>query len=153
MELYTILIRNSKKYTRTAFLFLFLIFGFLTFADEWRVCKEKKTTYQYIVLSENRAGLYTFASSTTYSDGTVIFYCHAEESDKKILDDIYTVCERQLERDEFSDIFKYSTDYVQLLRSSNTITAISFNADSPEYIEPGLPLIKNHLYFSSWIKK
>ena len=68
-----------------------------------------------------------FASSTTYSDGTVIFYCHAEESDKKILDDIYTVCERQLERDEFSDIFKYSTDYVQLLRSSNTITAISFN--------------------------
>ena len=55
------------------------------------------------------------------------------ESDKKILNDIYNVCEKQLERDEFSDIFKYSTEYVQLLRTSNTITAISFNTGKSIY--------------------
>ena len=153
MGLHTILIKNSKKYIRIAFFFLFLLFGCLCFADEWKTCKEKKTTYQYIVLSENGSGLYTFASSTTYIDGTVVFYCHAGESDKTVLNDIYTVCEKQLERDESFDILKYSIEYVQLLRSSKTITAIHFDTDSPEYIEPGFPLTKTHLYLSSWIKK
>ena len=96
---------NCRKHV----LVILLLFTSLCFADEWTTYREKKTTYLYIALSENRNGLYTFASSTTYSDGVVVFYCHAGESDKKILNDIYNVCEKQLERDEFSDIFKYST--------------------------------------------
>lgn len=153
MGLYTILIKNIKKIMKPSFLFIFLILDCFCFADEWRTIKEKKTTYQYIIISENNEGLYTFAASTTYVDGTVVFYCHAGLSDKKILMDVYSVCEKQLERDEFYDIFKYSTEYIQMLRTTDTIKAISFNTDSPEYIEPGVPVIKSHLYLASWLEK
>ena len=67
--------------------------------------------------------------------------------------DVYSVCEKQLERDEFYDIFKYSAEYIQILRTTDTIKAISFNTDSPEYIAPGVPVIKSHLYLASWLEK
>ena len=143
----------TKKTKRLFLFFIIFIISSLCYAEEWKTIKEKKVTWQYIVISENGSGLVTFAASTTYRDGVLIFYCHAGERDKNTLNDLFKVCENELNRDENSDIVKYSSEYVQLLRTTKVLNIIDFNTDAPEYTSDGIPCVKSHIYCSSWLDK
>lgn len=132
---------------------LILLFSFsLVFSEEWKTIREKKTARQYIELAESDAELCTLVAATTYSDGTVIFYCHAGIRDKQNLVNVYENLALNLDINPNESVVENASGQINNLRHSGVIKLIKFDTETPVYSD-GYILQKSHVYCDSWIDK
>ena len=141
-----------KKYRFLIWIFLILSLTSFSFTEEWKIIREKKTEYEYIELAESDTGLCTLTASTTYKDGTLIFYCHAGVRDKKHLLNVYENLELNLEIDSKESVVNNASSQINHLRHTGVINLIKFEQEPPVYSD-GYILQNSHVYCDSWLDK
>ncbi len=139
-----------KKYL--ILFFQTILFVSLSFSEEWKTIYEKNTVYQYIMLAESDTELCTLAASTTFSDGTLIFYCHAGKRDKKNLMNIYENLALNLDMYPTKSVVGSASSQIKNLRNTGVIKLINFDTEPPEYTD-GYITQKSHVYCDSWIDR
>lgn len=142
---------NRKKKYQIVLFFMTLIVS-LSFSEEWKTIREKKTENEYIELAESDTGLCTLAASTTYRDGVLIFYCHAGIRDKQHLVDVYENLELNLDINSKETVVDSASSQINNMRHTGVIKLIKFDNEQPVYTN-GYIMQKSHVYCDSWIDK
>lgn len=123
----------------------------LAHGENWTTLKEKYTLAEGILIAESDIGLCTLAASTNFSDGTVIFYTHAGKRDKNTLLTVYDKAEKMLSENPNENTGKFVSDYVKRLLDDGVLTKLSFETEPIDY-SATRPIVRTHLYCSSWLE-
>ena len=130
-------------------LLLSFVLLFSAHADEWKILRETEVDTEYVNISENEEGKCVLIASSSYSDGTLLFYCYAGLSDRQNLLNVYDNVKLNLSSSYEARAVTIASDNINNLRYSGILKLVNLTTDSPEYSN-GYIIQKTHLYCDSW---
>ena len=133
-------------------LILFFLFVFSIHAQAWKTVKEIEIDTEYISIKENDLGQCILMASSSYTDGTLFFYCYAGKKDKDILLNVFDNVELNLTKNYEIRAVSLASDNINNLRYSGVLRLVNFITDPPVYSD-GYIIQKTHLYCDSWKEK